>query len=254
MQQKLIEFEAIGVAKVVNPVIDVSSTPDIWVAFSHWDRGHPISNVKSERIKTVVIFCDKGRFVPILEHSTGTDVGNVSKNLGRDLFTSLDCSLPLCRIYIALGFTHVTVLAKLQSHPHKRPSVLCSSWVWLVSHHVNHMAPLWVGNFAEQIGPWKRVQSCKCQMHKYDAMPPQIRAAAGCKMARCCCAAVPVSPPLLVSPLVRLIRVNPLLVARITSSQVPRTNPGTAPWNAPSLPTWWCPALSYRDSSSESYI
>ena len=93
MQQKLIEFEAIGVAKVVDPVIDASSTPDICVAFSQRDRGHPIPHVKPERIKTVVIFCDKGRYVPILENSTGTDLGNGSKTevcLGRDLFTSLE--------------------------------------------------------------------------------------------------------------------------------------------------------------------
>ena len=39
------------------------------------ENEHPIPNVKPEQIKTVVIFAHKGRFVPILEHSTGNQVG-----------------------------------------------------------------------------------------------------------------------------------------------------------------------------------
>ena len=82
MQQKLIEFDelgefgGLGVAKVVDPVIDASSTPDICDAFSErgTGRGHPIPNVKPEWIKTVLIFCDKAQFGPILEHLTGPQV------------------------------------------------------------------------------------------------------------------------------------------------------------------------------------
>ena len=86
------------------------------------ERGHPIPHVKPDRIKTVVIFCDKGRYVPILENSTGTDLGNGSKTevcLGRDLFTSLESVRNPFAEFILLWVSHITVLSKLQRHLQK---------------------------------------------------------------------------------------------------------------------------------------
>ena len=62
------------------------------------EREDPIPNVKPEQIKTVVIFAHKGRFVPILEHSTGNQVGIGSITevwLGWDLLIQCHQLVPL---------------------------------------------------------------------------------------------------------------------------------------------------------------
>ena len=69
-----------------------------------------------------MIFCDKGRYVPILENSTGTDLGNGSKTevcLGRDLFTSLESVHNPFAEFILLWVSYITVLSKLQRHLQK---------------------------------------------------------------------------------------------------------------------------------------
>ena len=211
-----------------------SSQSRYWCIVHSWHlHFHRALNSKCQTfagIKTVVIFPNKGRLVPILEHSTGTQVLKLEQNrldvklmLGLELLIERHQLWSFCR-RVDLIKLYYDGPSKLQRHLQKVGlSVLQLSLTIFTWRHAGLLQN------KSAVGSESNVVT----------MTPQLRAeAAGrgdgaMQMTRCW--ASPAS-----SPLLRLIRVNPLLVQKLKSSQVASTNPRTAPWNAPSLPTRWC--------------